>query len=425
MERGLKGAWALLLTLCVASFSITLRELEKSALKNFHQLKVERLEQEKKKQERLERLGRLLPQINLEASFNLSKKQSFTLSAPPLPPQEFVFQKGSYPKLTLQVVQNLFNLRDFREYEIARKSESLQSFLVREKENELLYNVRSAYLSALQAKATLEIYRKYLELVEAHLRDVKELYKEGIVAFKDVLETQVKLYDVKEDIARAWANFRKALKSLSYLAGRKVEDVEEDKLNAPEELLTLSREELRKRLREKRPILKYMEGNLELSEDYIKLSKASFYPVVSFEAFYQRTEESDLFPKDRYLVSIALRWNLFSGMRRFRALEMSGIAKRQLLERYRDTLEKLYLELDNVLEDIEAVRSRIELASQQLKDAKEHLRIAQEKYKAGLGTNTEVLDAQSYLIRAQNTLRIERYELIKKLFKLKEVIGDG
>ena len=422
MAKGFGRAWCVLLSFFTLSFPITLKEAEKLALKHFYELKVEKIEVEKRAQERLEKFGKFLPTLNLEASFNLSKKQSFTFNLPSLPPQEFTFQKGSYPKFTLQLVQELYDLRNFREYEIAREREDLQKFMVREKRNEVLFKLRKAYINALKAKAVVDIYRKHEELVKAHLRDVKELYKEGIVAFKDLLETKVKLYDVREKLAKAQADYSKSLSYLSYLTGVRVDDVEPVKTESTK-LSELPEEELIGELRRNRPVLLYMKGNLELSERYVELARSSFYPVAVFEAVYQRTEESDLFPKDRYLVSFAFRWNLFSGLRRFRALELSRLAKRQAYERYRDLEKKLILELKSVLEDIKAVRARVELARQQLQDAKEHLRIAREKFRAGLGTNTEVLDAQSYLITAENTLRIGEYDLLLESFKLREVIG--
>ncbi|WP_457599956.1 TolC family protein [Hydrogenivirga sp.] len=423
MERGIGRAWCLLLSLVALSFSITLEEAERLVKQNFYELKIERLESDKKTQERLERLGRFFPTLNLEASFNLSKKQSFTFSLPPAPPQEFVFQKGSYPKFTLQLVQELFNLRNFREYEISLKEEELHTFLVKEKESQAIFKVREAYINSLKAKTLVNIYRKHEELVLVHLRDVQALYKEGIVAFKDILETKVKLYDVREKLTKARANYKKSLQYLSYLTGRRVDGVEELSTAIVEELSRLRKPQLLEAMLSERAILKYLRGTLRLSERYVDLSRSSFYPTAVLEAVYQRTEESDLFPKDRYLVSFAFRWNLFSGFRRFRALELSKLAQRQIQERYRDTEEKLKLELEGVLEDIDAVRAKVELARRQLEDAKEHLRIAGEKFKAGLGTNTEVLDAQSYLITAENTLKIGEYDLLLKYFKLAEVIG--
>jgi len=422
MERVSTRAWALILILPLIAFGISLKEAEKKAIESFPKLRVEKLEEKKKEEERLEKLGKFFPTVNLEASFNLAKKQSFTFQIPPAPPQEIVFQKGSYPKFTLQISQDLFNYTNFKEYELSKFAESIQVFKTAEEKNKLLYTVREAYINALKARSAVRIYKKHLEMVSSHLRDVKLLYEEGLVAFKDVLETKVKLYEVKEKLATAEANYRKALSYLSYLVGEEVgevEEIEEDQAELPE----TDFDNLLELMKERRPILRYMRGITQLSKESIDLSKTSFYPRAVLELIYQRTEESDLFPKDRYFITFAFRWNLFSGLRRFRALELSRLSYRQTVENYRDLEEKLKVELSSVLEEIKAARAKLEFAKKQLEDAKEHLRIAEEKYRAGLGTNTEVLDAQSYLTTARETLAINRYELILKLYKLREVLG--
>jgi len=412
-------AWYLLLSLAILSFGIGLKELEESALRNYYEVEVQRLGVEKKRQERLRDFGSFLPSVNLEASYNLSRKQAFTFQVPPGPPTEVVFTKGSYPRVALGLLQNIFSLPDIRRYEISKIAESSQRYLLEEKRNEVLYKVREAYVNALMAKSLVEIYKKHLDRVNAHLRDVEELYKEGIVAYKDILETKVKLFETKEKLASAEADYRKALNYLSYLSGMKVDDVE----GIPQELgMSLDYGELVYKL-EERPLLRYYRENVSLSEKAVELSKSYLYPQVSFEALYLRTEESDLFPKDRYSASLVLRWQLFDGLKRFRAIEEAKIENLKAVKGYQDLKERLALELKNLLEEIEATRVKVELSEKQLEDAREHLRIAEEKYRAGLGTNTEVLDAQSYLKTAEENLQMSRLSLQLLIFKLKEVLG--
>ncbi len=419
MGGSIERAWCLLLSFFTLSFGISLREAEESALKNYYEVQVQKLELDKKHQERLKELGNFFPTLNLEASFNLARKQSFTFQIPPAPPQEFVFVKGSYPKFTLQLVQDLFNLTSIRRYEISKRAEISQRYLLEEKKNEILYRVREAYVNALKARSAVEIYRKHLERVKVHLKDVEELYRQGIVAYKDLLETRVKLFEVREKLASAEANYRKALNYLSYFTGIKVTEVE----NLSEDPdVDLNYEELISEL-DNRPLLRYLKENVRLSEKAVELSRSYLYPRAVFEAVYMRTEESDLFPKDRYFVSFVFRWNLFSGLKRFRAIEEAKIEHLKAVKSYEDLRQKLRLQLQNLFEEIETTKVKVELARKQVEEAKEHFRVAVEKYRAGLGTNAEVLDAQSYLKTAEETLQMSRYDLMLKLFKLREVVG--
>ncbi len=423
MAKGLKRAWCILLSLFTLSFGISLKEAQEMALERHSSIRIQKLELERARKERLEKLGKFMPVINAELSFNLAKKQSFFLGLGSLPPREFIFQKGSYPKFTLQLLQELVNLRTIREYNLFKEKERVQGLTLKLERSRTLMKVREAYINALKAKALVETEEKHLELVSAHLSNVKELYKEGIVPLKDVLETKVKLHEVKERLSRARAQYRKSLNYLSYLISHEV--VNAESINPERYLLLVNRKrkELLRAMEDKNPLLQLLRENIKLSGMKRELALSAFYPVAVLEAYYQRTEESDLFPKNRYLISFAFRWNIFSGMRKFRALEVSEIEKKKAIERYRDSLNQLRLQLENLLEEAHTLRERIELARVQLEDARENLKMAQEKYRAGIGTNTDVLDAQTYLITAQNLLRVAEYELLLTEFKLREVTG--
>ncbi len=423
MEGYLKRAWALSIITVTLTFALNLHEAERLALENFYGIRAKDLEVKEATTERKEKFSAFLPVINLEASYNIAREQSFAFGAPPLiPPQEFVFLKDQFPKVTLTFSQNLLNLPAFREYSLSKTKEKASKMILEEEKIKTLYKVREAYINALKAKAAIQILEKQEERVRAHLNDIKALYEEGMVTLKDVLQTQVRLHEVLEKIAQARGNHRKALDYLSYLTGTEVEEIEEldpESFMAREEDFEILREKVKNR-----PILRYLDAGLEIARESEDLVKSYFYPSLVFEAFYQRTEESDLFPKDRFLISLALRWNLFSGLKRFRNLEKARIGRKKSLILKRDLEEKILLELRSVLEDIKTVRERIRLARKQVESAKEHLKIAKERYLQGIGTNTEVLDAQSELTSAEENLRMSLYDLVLYSFKLKEVVGD-
>lgn len=425
MAGGALRAWLISLILAGKVFSISIEEAVESALKNNLQLGVKRLEVDIKESERRESFGNLLPQINLEASYNIAREQSFTFSLPtppgPVPapePQEFVFLKETFTKFTLQAYQRIFDLSSIRQYGISRLAEKVQELIYEEEKNRLRYQVREAYIKALKAKAVLDMLKKQLSMAESHLRDVEAMYEEGLVPLIDVLRTRVRVHEIKEKIVNAEGGLSKALEYLSYLTGTEVRDVEEvdGQEDVPDEKTLLSR-------MKERPLLRFMRMNLELARKGRELAGSYFYPQAVLSAFYQRTEESDLFPKDRFMITFALRWNLFSGMRRFAGLEKARLLERKAGRELLDLERKLRLELRNTLEDVRTALKRIELARAQLETAREQLRVVENRFREGLATSTEVLSAQSFLVSAERALKMSKYDLILLNYKLREVAG--
>jgi outer membrane protein TolC len=424
MEKGFKRAWYILLILSWVSFSMSLEEAQRKALERSAEIRLETLELLKKKEEVKRSFGSFLPRVDLDLSLNFSRRLSFTLPGlPPLPPREFTFQRDLFPRATLLFRQDILNLTSRRSYELLRILERSQAYRLKEKRLEVLHRVREAYIEALKLKAVLKVYRKQLKRVEAHLRNVRELYREGVVPFKDVLETRVRLNEVRESVVSARSAYSKALSYLSYLVGERVGEVEEVDLVSLPDLSSLPAEELKRIALRSRPILLSLREAVRAREKGVDLARSYFYPTIVAEGFLQYTEESELFPRTRYLLSLALRWNVFSGLGRLRSLEIADLERLQDLERLRDLERRVALEVETTLEEIRTARARLELARVRLEEAREHLRIALEKYRAGLGTNAEVLDAESYLTEAEQRLRINTYDLMLKVFKLMRVVG--
>ena len=436
LERGLQrweynsslGLMAifLLILLWVAApgLSVSLEQVQRGALEKNLNIRVQRLERDKSALERKKSFSELLPQVNAELSLNFTKEQSILFPLlPNTPPRELIFSREVYPKYVLVLSQEIYNPVKLSRYRIAKIRERAQEFMLREKERELVSRVRDAYFSALQLKALLDVYNKQRESVEAHLRDVKELYAQGVVALKDILETKVKLHQIKEKIASTEADYRKALELLSYLSGLKVRDVEDVGQEDIYDLSDRSPEELLKLAKRNRAVFGALRESLRASQEGVRLVRSAFLPSLSLRGVIQHSRESNVFPNDIYVISLSLRWNLFSGKGRFHALEISKRDERIQTLLKEDTERRLELSIEGILEDIKAARQRLELSRVRLKEAKEHLRIAKEKYRAGLGTNTEVIDAQSYLTSALKSLEVNRYQLLRLKLKLLEEVG--
>jgi len=249
--------------------------------------------------------------------------------------------------------------------------------------------------------------------LEEHYRNVELLYQEGYAAFKDLLETKVRLYEVKNNLSQARANYEKSLDALSFFTGKEVKEVEEIKEIPEVESIDLSES----------PKLKVLKTAIRLSQDYVSLVSSLFYPVVDFSALYQRTNESPSLPKDRYFISLNLRWNLFSGGRRVFELRKAQKDVEVARLEYLKEEELLKTTVKGILRDIKVLQEEIETAKLRVKEEEEHYRLVVEKYKNGLGNNAEVLDAEAYLTSAEQELKVKTYDLILAKFKLLEVVG--
>ncbi len=394
------------------TFGITLQEAEKYALENFFEVQKKKEEVKKAKDEIYRALSELFPRIDLTYSYFFAKKQDININTPFFL-ANFTLINDNFYRTNFLITQNIFNPIVLSSIKVARANKNLKNSELEALKNEIKLKVRKTYITALKLRATVQILKKQIKRLEEHYKNVKALYEEGYVALKDLLETKVKLYEVKNQLSQAKANYQKALDMLSFLTGVSIEEVEEVQDFPIPTNIDVSQN----------PKLTALNEAVHLARTYVDLVTSYFYPVIDLTVLYQKTNESPSLPKDRYFISINFKWNLFSGGKRI--FELRKAQRNLKIAQFEYLKEKnlLRTELKGILRDIKVLQEEIKTAKVRLLEAKEHYRLAIEKYKNGLGTNAEVLDAEAYLTSAEQELKIKKYELLSTKFKLLEVLG--
>ena len=99
-------------------------------------------------------------------------------------------------------------------------------------------------------------------------------------------------------------------------------------------------------------------------------------------------------------MGVGVQWALFDGgqaRKRAAALERS----RRATEQQRADVESLIaLQVRQSWLDVDETRQRIQVTAGAVDQAEENLRIARERYGAGLGTQTQLLEAESLRVQA-------------------------
>ena len=92
-------------------------------------------------------------------------------------------------------------------------------------------------------------------------------------------------------------------------------------------------------------------------------------------------------------------------------------------ESYRDTVDSVMLDVRSTYLDLREAEKRIKTTQVAVAKAEEDYHIAQVRYMAGVGTNTDVLDAQVALTDAQNNYVQSLYDYNTSRTSLETAIG--
>ncbi|GAB6077936.1 TolC family protein [Hydrogenobaculum acidophilum] len=401
------------------SFGISLKEAINSAVKYNTDILYQKLNTKIASEKRKEAFGNFLPSIGFNATSNVGRELAI-----PEGPTSFVFQKGHFTQWTFGLKQPLFNMPSFYKYKISKDDLKAQKYMLTAIKTDIKIDVMDTYINALVRRKLIDVDKKEVKDYQRHLYNVEKMYEQGLVAFKDILQTKVKLNQAKQKLAQDQGKYKVYLQKLSNLIGRPVHHLEDiGSISNP-----LSKYDLNQLVGialRNRVILKYGKALIKKAKDYQSLTKSTYLPQAYIEARYGYSDQIPGLPYYQDLLSAGISWKLFNGLKRFHEVHQAFLAYKQAKVNYQKLENDIKLQVTASYEALKTAEKDIVLARSELKDAKEHYKIASEKYKVGLGTNTDVIDAEDYLTKARTDVVRSRYLYALAVYKLIEVVAYG
>jgi outer membrane protein TolC len=189
--------------------------------------------------------------------------------------------------------------------------------------------------------------------------------------------------------------------------GEKIPDdvtLERESIQTQEELSLNIEEEILKSNYQLSMFLENIQKNILLH----KASKASHYGSIDAVASYTHLDTLNAY--DSKVLGVSLNIPLYSGGRLSAEAQKAKIASQIAKEQYASKELALKEEIESLLLDIKQYNKTIEARKAQLQSAQETQKVLNGRYKEGLSTYIEVLDATSIVLGAKLSL-LEAYYL--------------
>ena len=268
-------------------------------------------------------------------------------------------------------------------------------------EEDVKLAVADAYVNVLRARKALEVADSNVKTLESLVSDIGAMFERELVPKNDLLAVQVALADARQGRLRAANAAELALASYNRRVGEpltRAADLDET-LPVPADLPS-DPDELVKAAVEKRSELKVLDEQATAYGQLAKTERSRVLPQLSLTGAYNYLENTFLDDEDFASVGVGVQWAVFDGgqaRKRAAALERS----RRATEQQRADVESLIaLQVRQSWLDVDETRQRIQVTAGAVDQAEENLRIARERYGAGLGTQTQLLEAESLRVQA-------------------------
>lgn len=281
------------------------------------------------------------------------------------------------------------------------------------------------YLAILASKAQLHVVAQREASLRDHLREVKDLFEQGVVARNDLLATEVRLRSVQDQAGRVDNDAAAATQALNRLMGR--DPVEPLALPAQlpsPPLLAAGTDDLGKRAAAGNKRLLALQARLRTEQDMVAVRKADSYPTFIAQAShtYQQNQYL-LYPNANYLF-LGVNWQAYDGGARRAGVREAELAVARTTQQIADLQRQLGIQVSRAYNDYQQALREAATAETNVKASEENLRIVEDQYKSGLARSTDVLDAESTLAESRFTLVNQHYNAYLKQGVLLNVTGE-
>lgn len=289
----------------------------------------------------------------------------------------------------------------------AEESIRLQELVIEQISEQTRFSAASLYYALQDSDAQVNIQEAAVEDATQSLRDAELLEQAGLGTRFSVLQAEVDLANSKQQLILARANQRTAQRQLveflslaqdvELTAGDEIEVAGGWDMSLDQSIVMAykNRSELEQQLVQRR-----------IEEQQREVQLSSIRPQVSLFANYNVLEafDDELGPNDGYALGATLNWTFFDGGAARAAARQEELDGSVAEVQFADQRNQVRLEVETAYFDLQANNENIQTAAVAVELAQESLRLARLRFQAGVGTQTDVINAQTDLTRARGNL---------------------
>jgi outer membrane protein TolC len=266
----------------------------------------------------------------------------------------------------------------------------------------VIHQAVEAFTGAVVADRHLRVAEEGLRTAQAHVALVETMRSAGLVVESDVLQARLRESEVEEMVIRAKTAIDIAHAALNMTMGRDLDtpfslpetvdvpEVPDDDLHELIDEAMLSR-----------PDLSAARSQMAAAGKMVDAARAEIWPTVGFSGSFEMNDKDFIGAEGTNWTLVgALQWSIFDGARSARVRQKT--AEQLQAERSTKLLEQsISLQVREAFLERGAAAQRLEQARLSMDLAEENIRIVENRYREGLTTLIELLDAQTALTQAR------------------------
>ena len=295
---------------------------------------------------------------------------------------------------------------------------------VEQSKQKIKLDATNGYFTILQTQNALKVSQEAVDQMEAHLKNVQAQYAVGTVAKSDVLRSEVELANNQQALIKAKNAYDLAISNLNNIIGLPLDTEVKVKDELQHEKYNLSLTESIQYALTHRPEAIQADYSIDVAKEAVKSAKSGKLPKVSANAVsswgdkdFPGTENND------WSIGLTATWTPFDSGVTNTLIKQNDSAVLKATELARQTKDTVQLDVRQAYLNMSEAEKRIDTSQVAVAQAEEDFKIAQVRYSAGVGTNTDVIDAQVALTQAKNNYIQAMYDFNTSKANLIKAMG--
>lgn len=393
-----------------------------------------------------------LPQVTGNASFSQFGKLPVSLidiksfpsdpTSPPLPdglPDDIRYQTARFgvkynASVGADISQLLFDGSFFVGLKAAREFVNLSTINEARTQEETSVNVAKAYYGALVNEERSGLLTANLERLKSILTTTEALYNEGFSEKVDVDRLQIQYNNLQVEKEKVDRMVQLGYDLLKFQMGMPIEkDISlTDKIEDLDELPELSATLMDADYSENRIETQLLQQQINMQELNVKRNRAGkFGTLVAFGNYTLQSARPRFFELNldqtwfsNSLMGLQYTVNLFDGLQTQARIQQSTLEIKKVRNNMDMFRESVKMESNSAVTNLVNSYADVNNSRRNLDLAKEVYRVSTIKYKEGVGSNLEVINAESTLMESQVNYLSSLYEYTLAQIELKRVKGE-
>ena len=286
------------------------------------------------------------------------------------------------------------------------------------------FNLRSYQQQLIVANQNITSEKNILDITIAR-------YESGLGSQLDVSQAKSVYYNTLATVPKLDAYITQCINNLAVLLGTYPSDLTNafNNVNELPNIRHLVNVGIPADIIRQRPDVRQAELNIEAQAASIGATKADFYPKFKITgSFGYLSHDLDKFfhnESQMFQLTPSISWNLFSGMEIRKATKIAEIALEENIDNYNNVILNAIQEVETEMSNYANALKTIEMGQMVVEQGNKTLELSIDLYKRGLGTFTNVLDAQRTVLSDQNYLVNAWNSALLALVRLYTALGGG